>query len=49
MGRERLYPTTPGDSYDADRWWHTSRDTMAVAREYFGMLNALAGFPLRSR
>ena len=40
---------TPDDPYDADHWWLTTRDTMAVAREYFGMLNARAGFPLRAR
>jgi len=40
---------TPDDPFDADGWWLTTRDAMAVAREYFGMLNAWAGFPLRSR
>ncbi len=40
---------TPDDPYDADRWWQTTRDAMAVAREYGGMLNAWAGFPLSSR
>ncbi len=39
---------TPGDPFEPDRWWRNSGDIMAVSREVFGILNALAGFPLRS-
>jgi uncharacterized SAM-binding protein YcdF (DUF218 family) len=36
------------DPFDPNEWWHTSRDAMAVSREVFGVLNAWAGFPVRS-
>jgi hypothetical protein len=32
--------------FDRDRWWHNSRDMLAVSREVGGILNAWAGFPL---
>lgn len=38
---------TPDDPFDRDGWWRNTRDAAAVAREYFGMLNAWAGFPVR--
>lgn len=38
---------TPDDPFDADGWWRNTRDAAAVAREYFGMLNAWIGFPVR--
>ena len=38
----------PGDPFEPERWWRTSGDAMAVAREWFGLLNARAGFPVKS-
>lgn len=37
---------TPDDPYDAEHWWRTTPDSMAVAREWFGILNAQLGFPV---
>ncbi|MGA2133201.1 MAG: YdcF family protein [Bryobacteraceae bacterium] len=36
------------DPFDAGRWWLNTGDAMAVSREYFGLMNAWAGFPVRS-
>jgi hypothetical protein len=36
------------DPADPARWWHTTTDAMAVVREWFGILNAWLGFPIRS-
>ncbi len=36
-----------GDAYDADHWWRTTRDSLAVVRETLGLLNAWAGLPVR--
>jgi uncharacterized SAM-binding protein YcdF (DUF218 family) len=37
------------DPFDPERWWGNSRDALAVAREYGGVLNAWAGFPIGAR
>jgi uncharacterized SAM-binding protein YcdF (DUF218 family) len=34
------------DPFDAEHWWRTSNDALAVVREYLGLLNAWAGLPL---
>jgi uncharacterized SAM-binding protein YcdF (DUF218 family) len=39
---------TPDDPFQAARWWRTTGDAMAVSREYFGILNAWTGFPIKS-
>jgi uncharacterized SAM-binding protein YcdF (DUF218 family) len=39
---------TPGDPFDARRWWRTTGDAMAVSREYFGLVNAWTGFPVKA-
>ena len=39
---------TPDDPFDPARWWRNTRDSMAVAREWFGILNAVLGFPVSS-
>lgn len=39
---------TRDDPFDAAHWWRTTDDSMAVAREWFGLLNAWLGFPVRS-
>lgn len=45
---EAIVRYAPGDPYDQTRWWHNTQDSMAVAREWFGLLNAVAGFPMKS-
>lgn len=35
------------DEFDADHWWGTTRDALAVERETLGLLNAWAGLPFR--
>lgn len=35
------------EPFDADHWWRTSGDALAVSREALGLLNAWAGFPVR--
>ncbi len=39
---------TSSDPFDPDRWWRNTADAMAVSRECFGLLNAWAGFPVKS-
>jgi len=34
----------PQDPFDKDHWWRNTRDTLSVAREYMGLMNAWAGF-----
>lgn len=36
------------DPFEPEHWWRTSSDAMAVSREWFGLLNAWAGFPVSS-
>jgi uncharacterized SAM-binding protein YcdF (DUF218 family) len=45
---EAIVRYTPDDPFEPDRWWRTTADAMAVSREWFGLLNARAGFPVRS-
>ena len=35
------------DEFDANHWWRTTRDSLAVMRETMGLLNAWAGLPVR--
>jgi len=35
------------DDFDADHWWRTTKDALAVVRETLGLLNAWAGLPLQ--
>lgn len=35
------------DTYHASGWWKNSDDALAVSREFFGLLNVWAGFPIR--
>lgn len=35
------------EPYNPSRWWRTSDDVKAVGHEFFGLLNAWAGFPLQ--
>jgi uncharacterized SAM-binding protein YcdF (DUF218 family) len=39
---------TPDDPFEPDRWWRRTADALAVSREWFGLLNASIGFPVKS-
>jgi uncharacterized SAM-binding protein YcdF (DUF218 family) len=39
----------PEDPFNADRWWRNTSDSLAVVREYLGLLNAWTGLPVRPR
>jgi uncharacterized SAM-binding protein YcdF (DUF218 family) len=39
---------TRDEPFDPKAWWRDSADAMAVAREWFGLLNAWTGFPIKS-
>jgi uncharacterized SAM-binding protein YcdF (DUF218 family) len=39
---------TSDDPFDPDHWWRTTSDAMRVPREWFGLLNALLGSPVKS-
>jgi uncharacterized SAM-binding protein YcdF (DUF218 family) len=36
------------DPFEPNRWWRNTADAMSVSREWFGLLNAWAGFPVKS-
>jgi uncharacterized SAM-binding protein YcdF (DUF218 family) len=35
-----------GDPFDPERWWHTRAYALSVVREYLGLANYYAGFPV---
>lgn len=39
---------TPDDPFQPNRWWQNTEDAMSVSREWFGLVNAWAGFPVKS-
>ena len=39
---------TPDDPFQPDRWWRDAADASSVTHESFGLLNAWAGFPIKS-
>ncbi len=45
---EGIVRYTPDDPFQPDRWWRNTEDAMSVSREWFGLLNAWAGFPVKS-
>jgi uncharacterized SAM-binding protein YcdF (DUF218 family) len=45
---EAIVRYTPDDPFDADRWWRNTADVMSVSREWFGLINVWAGFPVKS-
>jgi uncharacterized SAM-binding protein YcdF (DUF218 family) len=45
---EAIVRYTRDDPFDPRRWWRSTADASAVAHEWFGLLNAWAGFPLKS-
>jgi uncharacterized SAM-binding protein YcdF (DUF218 family) len=40
---------TPDDPFQPGRWWHDTTDAEAVAHEWMGILNAWAGFPMKTQ
>lgn len=36
------------DPFEPGRWWRNTADALSVSREWFGLLNAWAGFPVTS-
>jgi uncharacterized SAM-binding protein YcdF (DUF218 family) len=47
-GRPRaIVRAAPDEPFDAERWWRTSEDALAVTREVLGLVNAWAGFPVQ--
>src|SRR5262249_43302876 len=40
---------TPDDPFDPRAWWRDAADVMAVVREWFGLINAWTGFPVKSQ
>ena len=45
---EAIVRYTRDEPFEPHRWWRDAADAMAVAREWFGLLNAWLGFPLKS-
>ena len=43
---EAIVRAASGDPFDPDRWWHTRRSALSVVREYLGLANYYAGFPV---
>lgn len=39
---------TEGEPFNAGGWWKDTADAWTVSREWFGLLNAWLGFPLKS-
>ena len=35
-----------GDPFDPERWWHERSFVLSVVREYLGLINYYAGFPI---
>lgn len=45
---EAIVRYTPLEAFDAAHWWRDTADAWAVSREWFGLLNAWARFPIKS-
>jgi uncharacterized SAM-binding protein YcdF (DUF218 family) len=45
---EAIVRAAPDESFDAEHWWRDTADAWSVSREWFGLLNARIGFPLKS-
>lgn len=45
---EAIVRYTPDDPFVPSRWWRNAADAMSVTHEWFGLLNAWAGFPVKS-
>jgi uncharacterized SAM-binding protein YcdF (DUF218 family) len=44
---DAIVRSAPKDPFDSVHWWRSTRDALAVVREYLGLMNAWAGFPVR--
>jgi len=47
-GAEAIVRYTPDDPFDPRHWWRNTSDAQTVSHEWFGLLNAWAGFPMKS-
>jgi uncharacterized SAM-binding protein YcdF (DUF218 family) len=47
-GAEARVHYARGEPLDPRRWWSNSTEMIAVAREWVGMINALASFPIQT-
>jgi uncharacterized SAM-binding protein YcdF (DUF218 family) len=45
---EAIVRYTPLDRSSPTRWWRNTAEAMSVSREWFGLLNAWTGFPIKS-
>jgi len=45
---EAIVRYTPDDPFEPARWWRNTADVNSVWREWFGLLNAWSGFPVKS-
>jgi uncharacterized SAM-binding protein YcdF (DUF218 family) len=45
---EAVVRSAPNEAFDAKNWWRDTADAWAVSREWFGLINARVGFPLKS-
>jgi uncharacterized SAM-binding protein YcdF (DUF218 family) len=45
---EALIRYTPDDPFEPRRWWRNTADALSVSREWFGLFNVWAGFPVSS-
>ncbi len=45
---EAIVRYAPDDPFQPRRWWRNTADAMSVSREWFGLLNVWAGFPVSS-
>lgn len=43
----RAIVRSDGEPYDMRHWWRNTRDSLAVSREFLGLLNAWVGLPVR--
>jgi len=43
---QRIVRATPRDPFDPARWWRERRFVLSVVREYMGLVNYYAGFPV---
>jgi uncharacterized SAM-binding protein YcdF (DUF218 family) len=45
---EAVVRYTPDDPFEPDGWWRNTADALSVSREWFGLINAWTGFPVKS-
>ena len=48
LSPEAIIQYTDAEPFDPERWYADSADAWTVSREWFGLLNAWLGFPIRS-